>query len=200
KGVQLNIGDPFEEGDLEPVPIPRDRSGNLIERAPLWSARTAVLGYGANRVFHGGEILLNSDTEAPAVRNLAETLQDDEVARWVPIDTRAVVPEQINPGDLVSFDVGAAGPTPAGSGGAAGSRLIGPFRVLALGNRREPTNVSQSARPRGGSAANTIAIVIKLQGDAYEPRATELFNALRSVGAQGVGVQLHSARTTENRP
>src|SRR5262245_53436277 len=60
-GVQLNIGDPFEEGDLEPVPIPLEGSGNLIERAPLWSARSAVVGYGANRVFHGGEILLNSD-------------------------------------------------------------------------------------------------------------------------------------------
>lgn len=195
RGVQLNVGDPFEESDLEPVPIPRDRAGNLIERAPLWSARSAVQGYSANRVFHGGEILLNDDLEAPAVRNLAETLQDDEVARWVPIDTRSVVTEQINPGDLVSFDVGGSGPTPAGAGSK--SRIIGPFRVLALGGRREPANVAQAARPRGGSATNTIAIVVKLQGGKYESKAAELFDALRTTSSQGVGVQLHSSRTSD---
>jgi Flp pilus assembly protein CpaB len=203
KGVQLNVGDPFEESDLEPVPIPRDRAGNLVERAPLWDARSAVIGYGANRVFHGGEILLNADTEAPAVRDLAETLQDDEVARWVPIDTRAVVTEQINPGDMVSFDVGSSGPTPAAEPGTTptepgrGSRIIGPFRVLALGSRREPVNVAQSTRSRPGSATNTIAIVVKLRNGQYDPLAAELFAALRAVGTQGVGVQLHSTRTKD---
>jgi len=202
-GVQLNVGDSFEESDLEPVPIPRDRAGNLVERAPLWSALSAVQGYSANRVFHGGEILLNDDLEAPAVRNLAETLQDDEVARWVPIDTRGVVAEQINPGDMVSFDVSGSGPTPAGAIGATapaaggGTRIIGPFRVLALGSRREPANIAQSARPRSGSAPNTIAIVVKLQNGEYEPRAAKLFAALRSIGTQGVGVQLHSTRIKE---
>jgi hypothetical protein len=138
RGVQLNIGDPFEESDLEPVPIPRDRSGNLIERAPLWSARSAVVGYGANRVFHGGEILLNADTEAPAVRNLAETLGDDEVARWVPIDTRAVVTEQINPGDMVSFDVGSAGPTPAGGASTIPRTGTADHRPLPGSRARRP--------------------------------------------------------------
>lgn len=203
QGVQLNIGDPFEESDLEPVPIPRARAGTLIERAPEWSALSAVHGYRANRVFQGGEILLNDDLKAPAVRDLAETLQDDEVARWVPIDTRAVVTEQINPGDMVSFDVsGGGGPTPAGVDGtggalAGGSRIIGPFRVLSLGSRREPSNISQSTRPRSGSSPNTIAIVVKLQGGEYEPNAAALFNALRSLGTQGVGVQLHSSRTKD---
>lgn len=204
QGVQLNIGDPFKESDLEPVPIPRARAGSLIERAPVWSALSAVQGYSANRVFHGGEILLNDDLEAPAVRNLAETLQDDEVARWVPIDTRAVVTEQINPGDMVSFDVsgtGKGGPTPAGDGTggavAGGSQIIGPFRVLALGSRREPTNISQSTRQRSGSSPNTIAIVVKLRNGEYEPHAAALFDALRSLGTQGVGVQLHSSRTKD---
>lgn len=201
RGVQLNIGDSFEESDLEPVPLPRNRAGSLIERAPLWSARKAVIGYGANRVFHGGEILFNFDLEAPAVRDLADTLQENEVARWVPIDTRSVVTEQINPGDLVSFDLGARGPTPAGAGlpNAAGPRIIGPFRVLSLGNRREPVNVAQGARPRGGSSANTIAIVIKLIDGEYEPQAVQLFEALRALGTQGLGVQLH-ARSQSDRP
>jgi Flp pilus assembly protein CpaB len=199
QGVQLNLGDPFEESDLEPVPLPRARAGSLIERAPLWSALSAVQGYSANRVFHGGEILLNDDLEAPAVRDLAETLQDDEVARWIPIDTRAVVTEQINPGDLVSFDVSGSGPTPAGGdgpGAAAAGRagIIGPFRVLALGSRREPTNVSQSMRPRSGSSPHSICIVVKYKNGEFEPQAAALLAALDSLGNQGFGVQLHSSR------
>lgn len=202
RAVQLNIGDAFKESDLEPVPIPRDRAGSLIDRAPLWSARSAVLGYGANRVFHGGEILLNSDLEAPATRDLAETLQENEVARWVPIDARSVVTEQINPGDLVSFDLGSRGPTPAGTDGSAtgsNSRIIGPFRVLALGTRREAVDVAKSARPRGSTSASTITIVVKMVDGKYEPKAAELFDALRGIGTQGVGVQLHAAPKS-NRP
>lgn len=200
-GVQLNVGDIFQESHLEPVPVPRDRAGNLVERAPQWSSLSAVVGYPANRVFHGKEIILDTDLEAPAARNLAETLQDDEVARWVPIDPRTVVTEQINPGDQVSFDVGAPGPTPAGraASAAGGTRIIGPFRVLALGARREPAHIEEATRTRGGSTTNTIAIVVKLVNGQYEPKAAELFEALRSAGNQGVAVQLHSSRFNDSR-
>ncbi|MFO1094829.1 MAG: hypothetical protein U0992_16225 [Planctomycetaceae bacterium] len=114
----------------------------------------------------------------------------------MPIDTRSVVTEQINPGDMVSFDVGTPGPTPAGMGGKP--RIIGPFRVLALGGRREPANVADATRPRGGSATNTIAIVVKMTNGEYDPIAANLFEALRTLGTQGVGVQLHSSRTKDN--
>ena len=46
-------------------------------------------------------------------------------------------------------------------------------------------------------AAAAVAIVVKLQNGAYEPNAAALFAALRSLGTQGVGVQLHSSRTKD---
>lgn len=204
EGVRLNIGDPFKESDLEPVPIPRIRVGNLLTRAPQWIAKDAVVGIPANRVFEGGEVIIHDDLEAPAVRSLASTLQEDEVARPIPIDARSVVSEHINPGDLVSFEVarGARGPTPAESGdeptppgaGNSATEIIGPFRVLALGTRRESPNVEQAARGRAASNANTITIVVKLVKGQLEPQAARLFEALRLSGNQGVGVLLHSSR------
>lgn len=199
-GVQLNIGDPFRESDLEPVPLPKSRVGNLIERAPQWSGLSAVVGWPANRVFRGGEIILDADTEAPSTRDLSDTLQEDEVAYWVPIDAGSVVSDQINPGDMVSFQTAAmTGPTPAGSTPrASGPQIIGPFRVLALGNRRERPNIEQASRQRGSSGANTITIVVKLADGQFEPAAAELVKAIQLGGNQGLGVLLHSSRVEEN--
>lgn len=209
-GAQINIGDTFKESDLEAVPIPRAGAEALLKRAPAWSAREAVIGLPANHVFYGGEIIVNDDLVGPAVRDLAETLQEDEVARWVPIDSRSVVTEQINPGDLVSFEVprGAVGPTPVTApdapgdttlpanppGGWRSAEFIGPFRVLALGPRREPAHVAEAARGRGAANASTITIVVKLIDGKLEPNAARLFEALRLSGSQGVGVMLHSSR------
>ncbi|MEW4530231.1 MAG: hypothetical protein ACF8PG_10330 [Maioricimonas sp. JB045] len=197
--VQLEVGDAFKDSHLMRVDIPRSGVGNLDRIAPLWSAKEAVIGERANRPFAGGEIILESDLVTPAVQDLADTLQANEVARWVPIDSRSVVPQQINPGDLVSFEVPrTAGPTPAGtSGGPAspstGTELIGPFRVLALGNRREPPNV-QEANRRRSTSESTMTIVVRLENGQLEPKAAHLFEALRRAGNQGARVQLHSSR------
>ncbi len=199
-GVQLNIGDPFRESDLEPVPLPKARVGNLIERAPQWSGLSAVKGWPANRIFRGGEIILDSDIEAPSTRDLSDTLQEDEVAYWVPIDAGSVVADQINPGDLVSFQTAAqTGPTPAGTPPRSGTgpQIIGPFRVLALGSRRERPNIEQASRTRGSTGANTITIVVKLVNGQFEPAAAELVKAIQLGGNQGLGVLLHSSRVEE---
>lgn len=199
--VQLNIGDSFTESDLEPVPIPASRAGNLIERAVGWSARGTVVGERATRVYSGGEIILEEDLVTSAVRDLSDTLQDNQVARWVPIDSRSVVAEQINPGDLVSFEVPrvSMSPTPAGNPPLAASmELIGPFRVLALGTRRERPEVAAASGNRGQNSANTITIVVDLVDGALEPKAARLFEAIRLSGSNGVAVQLHSSRTGES--
>jgi Flp pilus assembly protein CpaB len=204
--VQLNIGDTFEESDLEAVPIPASRAGNLVERAIGWDERDTVVGFHATRPYYGGEIILEEDLVTTAVRDLSDTLQENQVARWVPIDARSVVPEQINPGDMVSFEVPrvSPGPTPAGSGtppetAASGStQLIGPFRVLALGNRRERPGVAESSHGTSHNSANTITIVVDLVNGELEPKAAQLFEAIRLSGSNGVGVQLHSSKSSEN--
>jgi Flp pilus assembly protein CpaB len=198
-GVQLNIGDTFDESDLEKVDLPKARYGNLVERAPQWSALSAIVGSPANRVFGGGEIILDIDLEAPASRDLSDTLQEEEVAYWVPITAGSVVADQINPGDLVSFQTAAGnGPTPAGSQPrGAGPQIIGPFRVLALGGRRERSNIEQASRQRAPTGANTITIVVKLVDGQFEPAAAELVKAIQLGGNQGLGVLLHSSRVEE---
>jgi Flp pilus assembly protein CpaB len=193
EGVQLNLGDAFDEEDLEAVPLPANRYGNLVNRAPQWSAVEAVIGLPANRAFAGREILLNSDLTGPALKDLSQTLGPDEVALWVPIDSRTVVAEQINPGDTVSFQVGGpAGPTPIGT--QAGPQIIGPFTVLALGTRRESPNIDQASRSRSGSGTSTMTIRVKFTSGELEPNAARLQEAIRLSGNQGMGVLLHARK------
>jgi len=195
--VRLNVGDIFKGDHFEPVEIPRSRVGNLQDAAPLWSAREAVIGLRANKPYAGGEIILRQDLATPTQQDLASMLAEDEVARWVPIDPRAVIPEQINPGDLVSFET----PQPAASSAApgeapptaAGREVIGPFRVLAVGARRERPNIQQ-ARGRSSGPENTITIAVRMPDGKIEPRAVKLFDAVRAAGSQGVYVLLHSAK------
>lgn len=200
--VELEIGDIIKSEHLMEVPIPRAAVGNLEQVAPLWQSRDAVAGHPAIRNFNGGELLLDSDLQRPAYQDLAETLQENEVARWVPIDSRSVVPEQINPGDLVSFEVtriGAGGPTPAGTApapAAGATEIVGRFRVLAMGNRREASNIQEANRRRSGSEG-TIAIVVELTNGEMEPEAKKLFEALRLSGNQGAAILLHSSRVEE---
>ncbi len=213
--MSIDIGELFTANHFEPVEVPRKHLGNLEDVAPLWSARDAVIGLRANRPYGGGELILRQDLTTPAHEELATLLAKDEVARWVPIDPRAVISEQINPGDLVSFEVprprsndadNEPAPQPTGppeqrnlgginsasSRGSDQADVIGPFRVLAVGARRERPNIQQ-ARGRTGTE-NTITIAAQLSNGVIEPRAARLFDAVRAAGSQGVYVMLHSAK------
>jgi Flp pilus assembly protein CpaB len=200
--VRLNVGDIFKADHFEQVEIPRSRVGNLQHTAPLWSAREAVVGLRANKPYAGGELILRQDLATPAQEDLAAMLAEDEVARWVPIDPRAVIPEQINPGDLVSFETpqpAVPTTTPVETGPApptappAVREVIGPFRVLAVGARRERPNIQQ-ARGRSSGPENTITIAVRMPDGKMEARAVKLFDAVRASGSQGVYVLLHSSR------
>lgn len=226
--VQLNVGDLITEEHIERIEIPAVAVGNLNHVAPLWSAKDAVLGHRATRPYLGGEIILEMDLVTPVQQDLASTLNENEVARWVPIDPRSVIPDQINPGDLVSFEVAAAAipaaapssPVPPGAPQgepqaappADGSQppglanrvtapvilpapeIIGPFRVLALGNRRERREIQVAGRGRGGPE-NTITILVRMNGNKLEPKAAKLFEAIRA--GRSATVQLHSSKAKE---
>ena len=197
--VQLNVGDPIKEDDLQRIDLPDNAAGNLRSVAPEWSAKAAVVGQRANRIFNGGEIILEMDLAAPAQQQLAKTLHENEVAFWVPIDPRSVVAEQINPGDLVSFEVppavltGGTAPIPTSATPRSGAKdtpeIIGPFRVLAIGARREPINV----RGRAGTET-TLTIVAQLKQGQLDPLSARLSEVLGSQNRQGLIVLLHSAR------
>jgi Flp pilus assembly protein CpaB len=200
--VQLNVGDPIKDEHLQRIDLPNNAAGNLSSVAPEWSAKAAVVGQRANRIFNGGEIILEMDLAAPAQQQLAKTLQENEVALWVPIDPRSVVAEQINPGDLVSFEVppmaltGINAPVPTSTtprGTADKPEVIGPFRVLAIGARREPINVQQAFRGRAGTET-TLTIVAELKQGQLDSLSARLSEVLGSQNRQGLIVLLHSAR------
>lgn len=185
EGVTLNVGDLIQEEHLQKVDFPRGSVGYLDTVAPQWSARAAVIGQRANHLYSEGDIILEMDLTTPAQQQLAKTLQPDEVAFWVPIDPRSVVAEQINPGDLVSFEIPPAAMTQ--------SSILGPFRVMAIGARREPINVQQAFRGRQGSEA-TLTIVAQLKDGNLDPLTAELSKALSQRNRQGLAVLLHSAK------
>jgi len=199
--VQLNVGDSILDEHLQRIDLPGNAAGNLNNVAPQWSAKAAVIGQRANRILSGGEIILEMDLAAPAQQQLAKTLQENEVAFWVPIDPRSVVAEQINPGDLVSFEVPdatkASGSGPTATGGPPpaepATTVLGPFRVLAIGARREPINVQQAFRGRQGTET-TLTIVAELKQGQLDPLTTRLSAALTGRNRQGLIVLLHSAK------
>ncbi len=200
--VQLNIGDAILDEHLQRIDLPGSTAGNLKTVAPEWSARAAVVGQRANRIFLGGEIILDMDLASPAQQQLSETLQENEVFFWVPIDPRSVVAEQINPGDVVSFEVPGAASSPENAPGETGAsqpnggsppEVIGPFRISAIGARREPINVQQAFRGRQGTET-TLTIVAKLTKGQLDPLSARLSAALRAHNRQGLIVLLHSAK------
>ncbi|MFV0445161.1 MAG: hypothetical protein ACK5Q5_16415 [Planctomycetaceae bacterium] len=199
-GVELNVGQTIKIDHLQRVGIPKSGVDYLDTIAPQWSAVESVKGIRAKRPMHGGEIILNQDILQNVQQAMAKTLAEDEVVRWVPVDSGTVVPEHINPGDWVSFDVprvGAGVPTPTGSRGSSASggmsEIIGPFRIVSLGGRREPDAVAAGQRRSGGSESR-IAILVKFKDGKLDPLAERLFEAIRLSGSQGVQLQLHSSR------
>ena len=207
KGATLNPGDTIKKGDLTKVGIPRSRVDYLDSVAPQWSAVESVRGVKANRAMRGGDIILNLDLMGTPYNTMAASLLENEVLRWVSINSGAVVPGHINPGDYVSFDVpriGGGVPTPAGSrtgsrSSSGTSEIIGPFRVGALGERREPDYVWEGGRRTSGSEGR-IAIICTVDEDGQlDAMARRLFEAIRLSGGQDVQVQLHSSRAIERK-
>ncbi len=207
RGVSINAGEIIKRDHLERVGIPKTRVDYLDVVAPKWAAVESVIGRRAPRPMSDGELILNQDLTGPSYLSLARSLEEDEAIRWVPIDAGTVVPEHLNPGDYVSFQVpriGGALPTPGGSaaesspvGGFSLTEMIGPFEIASLGRRREPLQSAESRR--GGGSESRIAIVVKLVDGQPEPQAQRLFEALSLSGGRGAQVQLHSASAMSKR-
>ena len=199
--VKLDVGDVILNEHMQRIDLPGSAAGNLDTVAPQWLAKEAVVGQRANRIFLGGEIILEMDLAAPAQQHLAKTLQENEVAFWVTIDPRSVVAEQINPNDLVSFEVPPPSlpeNTPAGTGvkdpnDGPPPEIIGPFRIMAIGARREPINVQQAFRGRQ-STETSLTIVATLKNGQLDPLTARLSAALGARNRQPLIVLLHSAK------
>ena len=114
-------------------------------------------------------------------------------------------------GDLVSFIVGGV-PTPAAppeqEGGEeavgipampsvpASAELIGPFKVLSLGNRLGSAEVLKaSGLPQ--MQENVMTISASVEGGQLDPKAAKLWKLLQANGFRQVGVVLHARPTIQ---
>src|SRR5437870_9148676 len=209
-GAALTPGEKFTDDKLAPLAIPKDNvSKELFKEALRYADRQTVVGMPAAYYFESGAIVLRQRLKTPPPT--MNFRNENERAMWIPVDTRSFVPALVNPGDMVSFIVGglpgsrmpmetpsgpaadgsdpSPSPTPAIPPGAT-TQTIGPFRVLAVGNRLGSADVLKAA----GAAQlqeNVIAIAVTVQGDQPEPKAARLALLLRSGGTQQAGVLLH---------
>lgn len=203
-GVQLNPGETINADHLVRVDIPRAAVGNLEQVAVLWDYQSTVVGQTSSRSYRGGEIVLSQDLRTPGQRELNEKLGPEEVALWLPVDPRTFNPSRVNPDDEISFliprvavgNLGTLAPIPETEpvpGGHSGSELVGPFRILEIGNRTGRNDVYRAAGGRGGNET-AITVVAKLAGGRLEPKAERITEYLRGSRSQGLQVLLHPKR------
>jgi hypothetical protein len=192
---QINIGDKFNEGHFVKVSIPRINVGNLDKVAVHWEDRNTVFGEPATKSYSPNDLLFQKEIRTPPAMDIKRMIAADEMVMWIPVDTRTFVPQLVNAGDQVSFlmpRVGASGPTPADGNDTGGPEYIGPFRILALGNRLGSQDV-QRAAGNMPSQENVMAIAIKSINREFEPKTKRLLEVLQMTGFQQVQVFLHAS-------
>jgi hypothetical protein len=215
-------GEPLTEDAIEPVEIPALWVGNLANFAVKWEARATVTGRRVWRTLEGGSLLLLADLKTPPQelafgQNLPTGT--DEVAWGVPIDTRRFVVPLLQPGDMVDFLVsgsraefptlaqpgkgpaepGKVAPAAAPSPGqpADGVEIIGPFRVLSIGNRLGSSEVMQAARIQQAQE-NVLTIAVRYENGKPQPAAVRLFRIIEQANSRPLICQLHSR--TQKQP
>ena len=206
-GASVQPGERFSEAKLAPLAIPKDNvSKELREQAILYSDLKTVENVPAVRLHRPGEILLRQDLKAPPP-TLALT-KPNERAIFIPVDTRTFVAPLVVPGDTVTFVVGGGAfqPTPAvpsengdgppdenlpAAGPPPSAELIGPFRVLSLGNRLGSAEVLKaSGVPQMQENVMAVAVEVDAKGELQQ-NAAKLWKMLQATGFRQVGVLLH---------
>lgn len=218
--VEIHPAEMLLDEHLTKVEIPASAVGNLKDFAYLYESRQTVVGERVPRAIPGGSLLLRHDLTTPPRGGLV--LGEDarpgveERAMGVPIDSRKIVPSLVNPGDLVSFlaPSGPAGPTlavepakvepgtpapavaPRATAGRSGSpggvEMIGPFRILSIGNRLGSAEVMKASKaPLPQLQENVMMILVRVENGALEPEAVRLVKLLDESDSRPLAYLLH---------
>ena len=201
KGKTVNRGEVLRDEDLVAVRIPVHAVGNLKDLAVSYNDKQTVVGQPVWRTMTGVCLLLNEDLKTPPQEL---KLGEGETAMWIPVDTRTFVPSLVMPGDTVSFLVGRPqAPTlarrdnfesaKADSPQSDEPETIGPFKILALGNRLGSPDVMRAAKvPQMQENVLTIRVSSHVAGE--QERAKKLWNLLQATNFRQVGIMLHSRK------
>ena len=177
--AQINQGDILTDEHFERVEIPRAHLGNIDQVAIPYEQLSTVIGMQATKSYEGGELLLQQDLRTLSVKDIDEMLAADEIDWAVPVDPRLFVAENYNPGDEVYFFAPSvvAAPTPvaSGNGGAAATdEVVGPFRILAIGSRRESLEVSRAAGRRAASREDLLIVPLSFKNGEFDTQSEQL--------------------------
>jgi len=201
----VKAGEVFKSEHLVRVPIPQRFALRLRDSAPTYRDASLVIGTTAYRDFRDGEIVLHQDLLAPPGYDLKKDLGPNDQVVWVTVDSRGFVPSFFSGGDEVSFIVPKMssnapprGASPGAAQPSAQTELIGPFHILALGNRRGSYERTRAAGQLQ-SQENVIAIRVKrVSENQLEPKAQELLDRLRLSNNQALGIVMHSGKRSES--
>ena len=214
--VRLKPGESFLEEHFVRLDIPRKNVGALPETAVLFEDRNAVVKMKAIQEYRGGEVVLRQQLKTPAKEF---TLKKHELALWIPVNASTFVPSLVKSGDLVSFVVtdpnqvfdeilrresekDPIGPEFLTSASEADSfsdhadashvdsELVGPFRVLSLGDRLGSYKVDVATNG-SRSRENVMGVAIQKIGDGVDPKAEKLIRWMAQPNFREAAVVLH---------
>jgi hypothetical protein len=206
RDASIARGDKLTVERLEKVRIPRALAEGLKNYAVLWSAVGTVENYPVCRTLSGGSLLLQDDIRTPPPE--LDLGPGDEV-RWIPVDSRRFVPSLVVPGDMVSFEVAslhlasplspdpekpASGPDSVIESIPKGpTEVIGPFKVLAVGNRLGTPEVMRAAKI-SQLQEGVLGIRVSPSVTGERELANKLRDRLQATGFRQVGIILHSRK------
>jgi hypothetical protein len=217
--VKVKTGDSFSESHFTRLEIPRKNAGSLKETAVLYGDMQTVVSMKALHDYRGGEIVLRQELKTPPVEF---KLGNNELAMWVPVSSATFVSSLVKPGDEVSFVVPSPdavfrdiqepenpndqlGPEfgntedidePRRQVFNRNTELVGPFRVLSLGNRLGSYEVSvASGAPK--ARENVIGIAVTRVGLKIDPKAEKLVRWMAQPNFRQAGVVLHPRAAEE---
>jgi hypothetical protein len=198
EGVTIRRGEVLTEDKLVQVDIPRSATGQLKDFAYYYKDLATVLGQSPKREISGGELLLRQDMKMPPPE-LNFTAGPNERALGIPVDTSTFVPSLVIPGEFEVYflvphtqatfgpPISADGsPTPAGRE-PQGPDFIGPFKILALGNRLGSPG-AQAAAHLSSTQENVMTISVQVDGDKLEPEARKLVDMMQRMNTKQLGV------------
>jgi len=196
--TSVNMGESLTLDHLAPIEVPLHNWDSLKSFAFKWSDRQTVVSSPVRRTLPGGSLLLRDDLRSPPPEIAwDENLPEGTVERgiFVPFQTKNLVPSLINPGDEVDFVVSSGGrgvPTPAAGGEpppAPALEMIGPFKILALGNRLGPYDIER-AFGKKPTQENVMLVSVLLVKGQMEEKAQKLWVLLHRTNFQQVGVMI----------
>lgn len=195
---QIRAGEKFKRQDFGKVDIPKNNLGNLERIAVRWQDLSTIVDQVAVKDFTRDQLILQDDLRTPPSRPLNQNLGPNERIIILPVDPRSFNPQHVNPGDMVSFRIppalgGRPSPNAVGADSVEpAAEIIGPFRILALGNRKGSIDTARVIGQRS-SSENDIAVSVEIRGNDVEPKAQRILNIISTTNFKGVQVLLHPA-------